>query len=333
MNRPNERQAACKLAMLRTAVLAVLSLLAIPALSQAQYPAQAVRFIVPYAPGGLPDVVIRNVAARLNQRLQQAMVIENRPGAGGVGAAQALLSSPADGYTFIFSDAAMVSISPLIMKDIPYDPKTDLIPVSYTARAPNFIALHPSVKAATLEEFIALVRANPGKITCGSSGVGSLHHLTLELMRHSLGIDVVHVPFRGSGQSVPAMLGGQIDCLLASLAPLAGHAADGRVRIVAFAGTRPTAVAPGIPAIGEAMKGFDSAFVLGVLGKRGTPEQIVRKMSSEIASVLKEPEVGKLLVKLGIEPIGGDPEQYREALRIDAEQMAQAAKIGKLKAE
>jgi tripartite-type tricarboxylate transporter receptor subunit TctC len=319
--------------MMRKILLAALFAAATPAYSQPAYPSQPVRFIVPYAPGGLPDVVIRQVSARLSERLGQGMVVENRPGAGGVSAAQTMLSSPADGYTYVFSDAAMVSISPLVMKNMPYDPRKDFVAVSYTARAPNFIAVHPSVPAGTFAEFVALVKAKPGKITCGSSGIGSLHHLTLELMKSSLGLDVVHVPFRGSGQSVPAMLGGQVDCLLASLAPIAGVASTGRVRILAVAGTQPTAVAPEIPAIGQAMKGFNSAFVLGVLGRRGLPDEVVQKMSSEIAAVLKEPEVQKALAKLGIEPIGGNPEQYREALRIDGEQMAQAARIGNLKAE
>jgi len=319
--------------MRKMAVAALFAAATAPAYAQPAYPSQPVRFIVPYAPGGLPDVVIRQVSARLSERLGQGMVVENRPGAGGVSAAQTMLSSPADGYTYVFSDAAMVSISPLVMKNMPYDPRKDFVPVSYTARAPNFIAVHPSVPANTFAEFVALVKAKPGKITCGSSGIGSLHHLTLELMKSSLGLDVVHVPFRGSGQSVPAMLGGQVDCLLASLAPIAGIASTGRVRILAVAGTQPTAVAPEIPAIGEAMKGFNSAFVLGVLGRRGLPDDVVHKMSSEIAAVVKEPEMQKAMAKLGIEPVGGSPEQYREALRVDGEQMAQAARIGNLKAE
>jgi tripartite-type tricarboxylate transporter receptor subunit TctC len=315
----------------RIALTAVLGVITTPALSQAPYPAQSIRFIVPYAAGGLPDVVMRQIGARLSERLQQGMIVENRPGAGGVSAAQALLSSPADGYTFIFSDAAMVSISPLILKSIPYDPRSDLVPVSYAARAPNFIAVHPSVPATTFAEFVALAKARPGKVTCGSSGVGSLHHLTLEIMKNSLGIDLVHVPFRGSGQSVPAMLGGQIDCLLASLAPLAGIAANGKVRILAFAGTHPSAVAPDIKPIGDAMKGFDSAFVLGVLAKKGVSDEIAQKLSKEIAAVVKEPEIEKGFAKLGVESVGVGPKEYGEALRLDAEQMAQAVRIGKIK--
>lgn len=301
--------------------------------AQSAYPSKPIRFVVPYAAGGLPDVVIRNVGIRLSERLQQSVVVENKPGAGGVVAAETVLSSPADGYTFIFSDAAMLSIAPLLIKSIPYEPARDFRPVSYVARAPNFIAVNAAFPAKNFSEFIIQAKERPGKITCGSSGVGSLHHLTLELLKTSLGVDLVHVPFRGSGQSVPALLGGQIDCLLASLAPLASIVADGRVRILAVAGTNPTPVAPEIPPIGPAMKGFDSAFVLGVLARRDVPEEAVRRLSAEIAAVLKEPTIVSMFAKQGIEAIGGGPVEYEKALAEDARQMAEAVKLGKLKAE
>lgn len=300
------------------------------AMAQAPYPSQPIKIIVPYAPGGLPDVVIRQIGIRIGEKFGQSIVVENRPGAGGVNAAQALLGAPADGYTLIFSDAAMISITPLMLKNLSYDPRTDFAPVSYTARAPNFLAVHPSLPVKTFEEFVALAKREPGKITCGSSGIGSLHHLTLELMKTSLGINVVHVPFRGSGQSVPALIGGQVNCLLASLAPLAGVADAGKVRILAFAGTHPSPAAPDIPAIGEAMKGFDSAFLLGVLAKKGTPEEVKSKLSSEIAVAVKDPSLKGMFHKLGVEPVGAGPQEYAEALRLDARQMAEAVRVGKV---
>jgi tripartite-type tricarboxylate transporter receptor subunit TctC len=244
-----------------------------------------------------------------------------------------LLSSPADGYTLIFSDAAMVTVTPLLLKNLPYNPREELLPVSYTARAPNFIAVNPSVPAKDWPEFVALAKQSPGKITCGSSGVGSVHHLTLEFIKSAVNVDLVHVPFKGSGQSTPALLGGQIDCLLASLAPLTGPAAQGRVRILAYVGSDPSPIAPNIPPIGGDLKGFNSAFILGVLAKKGTPPDVVKRISDEIAAALKMPDVVDALGKIGVEPVGGGPDAYHEALRKDAEEMAVAAKAAKLKAE
>jgi len=316
-----------------TALAICLSGSAPEASAQAAYPTKPIKFIVPYAVGGLPDVVIRNVGLRLGERLQQPIVVENKPGAGGVAAAEALRTSPPDGYTFIFSDAAMLSIAPHIFKNLPYDAAKDFRPVSYVGRAPNFVVVSGDFPAKSFAEFVARAKEQPGTITCGSSGVGSLHHLTLELMQKSLGIKVLHVPFRGSGQSVPALLGGQITCLLASLAPLVAAVADGRVRILAVAGTNPTSVAPNVPPIGAAMNGFDSAFVLGVLARREVPDEIVNKLSSEIAIVLKEPAIINAFTKQGVEAIGGGPAEYEKALAVDAKQMAEAIKLGNLKSE
>ncbi|MFM9969550.1 MAG: Bug family tripartite tricarboxylate transporter substrate binding protein [Burkholderiales bacterium] len=304
-----------------------------PLWAQAAYPSQPIRFIVPYSPGGLPDVVIRQVGIRLGDKLGQSVLVDNRTGAGGISAAQAVLSSPADGYAFLFSDAAMISIAPLMMKNMPYDPQKDLLPVSYTARAPNYVAVHPSVPAATIQEFIALARSKPGTLSCGSSGVGSLHHLTLEWMKKSLDIDVVHVPFKGSGQSVPALLGGQVNCLLASLAPISGAMSAGKIRVLAFAGVRRTSLAPEIPAIGEAMKGFDSAFVLGVLARTNLPMALANRLSGEIAAIVKEPDVVANLKKIGVEAVGQGPREYAEALRIDAEQMANVVRLAAITLE
>lgn len=314
-------------------LLATLASVHSPLWAQGAYPSQPIRFIVPYSPGGLPDVVIRQVGIRLGDKLGQSVLVDNRTGAGGVSAAQAVLSSPADGYSFIFSDAAMISIAPLMMKNMPYDPQKDLFPVSYTARAPNYIAVHPSVPATTMQEFIALARSRPGTLTCGSSGVGSVHHLTLEWMKKSLGIDVIHVPFKGSGQSVPALLGGQVNCLLASLAPIAGAMSAGKIRVLAFAGVQRSSLAPEIPAIGEAMKGFDSAFVLGVLARNGLSMQLANRLSNEIAAIVKLPDVVANLKTIGVEAIGLGPREYGEALRIDAEQMASVVKLAAITLE
>ncbi len=303
------------------------------AAQQAAYPTQPVRFIVPYAAAGLPDIVIRRLSARLAERLGQSVVVENKPGAGGAIAVQALLSAPADGYTFIFSDAAFLSITPLMSKNVPYDPKKDFAPVALVARAPNFLAVNREVAAKTVAEFVALARAKPGLLTCGSSGMGTLHHLTLETMKRNLDIDVVHVPYRGSGQSVPAMASGQTQCTLAALPSLSTFTAGGKARILAIAGSRRSSLAPDVPAMYEGKEGLDFAFLLGAVARRGTPPEMVRRIADELGVVAKEPELVAALQKIGVDPVGAGTAEYEEALRADAEQMAAAVRLAGIKPE
>ena len=201
--------------------------------AQAAYPNRAIRFVVPYAAGGLPDTVARVFAQRLGDKLGQAVVVDNRPGANGVVAAQALATAPKDGYTFLVTDGSMFSINPAIYKNLGYDYKRDFMPVSLAARAPLYLAVNPKVPANTLQEFIALAKARPGTLNYGSSGIGSTHHLTMEAMKASLGLQLTHVPFKGTGQSVPALIGGQVDVLFSALPSLAGFVKAGQVKLIA----------------------------------------------------------------------------------------------------
>jgi tripartite-type tricarboxylate transporter receptor subunit TctC len=182
---------------------------------------------VPYAAGGLPDTVARIFAQRLGDKLGQAVVVDNRPGANGVVAAQALATAPKDGYTFLVTDGSMFSINPAIYKSLGYDYKRDFMPVSLAARAPLYLAVHPKVPANTFQEFIALAKAKPGTLNYGSSGIGSTHHLTMEALKASLGLQITHVPFKGTGQSVPALIGGQVEVLFSALPSLVGFVKGG----------------------------------------------------------------------------------------------------------
>src|ERR1700682_91452 len=192
------------------AVLATLTAFAGPVFAQSAYPSKAVTFVVPYAPGGLPDTVARVVGQKLSEKWGQPVVIENKPGGNGVVAAQALSSKPADGYTLMVTDGSMFSINPYIYKSLPYDPVKDFTFISLIARAPLFLAVAPSLPANNFTEFVAMVKAKRGYYTDGSSGIGSIHHLTMESIKGSVGIDLLHVPFKGTGQSIPALVRGQV---------------------------------------------------------------------------------------------------------------------------
>jgi tripartite-type tricarboxylate transporter receptor subunit TctC len=220
------------------------------------YPNRPIKFVVPYAAGGLPDTVARIYAQRLGDKLGQSVVVDNRPGANGVVAAQALATAPKDGYTFLVTDGSMFSINPAIYKNLGYDYKRDFMPVSLAARAPLYLAVNPKVPVNTLQEFIALAKAKPGTLNYGSSGIGSTHHLTMEAMKAALGLQITHVPFKGTGQSVPALIGGQVEVLFSALPSLAGFVKGGQVKLLANNAAQRSSQEPNVPAIAEIIPGF-----------------------------------------------------------------------------
>jgi len=290
------------------------------------YPTRTIKFIVPYAVGGLPDIVIRRVGQRLSEKIGQPVVIDNLPGAGGINAGQTFINLPADGYHFIFSDSAMLSITPLVFSKVPYDVKKDFLPISYLAKAPFFLAVNPKVPAKNLEEFIQLAKSKPGEISCGSSGEGSLHHLTIEAMQIAFGIKLLHIPYKGTGQSVPAVIAGQVDCVLAAMPSLAGFVASDRVRILASASSGVSPLAPNVKPMGQDIKDFDYAFLLGVIGKPGTPQVAIDKLNFEFAEIMKEPDMIQKLALIGVEPIGQGSEVFKKALDKDAESLKNTVK-------
>ena len=322
-------------ALRRTAALAATTLL--PGVARAQapagYPNKAIRFVVPYAAGGFPDTVARIVSQRLGDRLGQSVIVDNRPGANGGVAAGVLTSSPADGYQFLVTDGSMFSINPLIYSKLTYDPKKDFIPVALVASAPLFLALHPKVPANDLKGFIDYVKANPGKVNYGSSGIGSTHHLTVEAMKTSLGLEMVHVPFKGTGQSVPALVGGQVDMLYSAYPSLIGFVKDGRIKLIATNAAKRSSLAPDLPAIAELVPGFDFAPIVGVFAPAGTPQPIIQKLAADIVAVTKMPETVQQMEAAGIVPVGQGPDDYAKAIASENARMAPAIKAAGMKQE
>ena len=309
--------------------------LALPMLANAQgaYPNRPIKFVVPYSAGGLPDTVARIFAQRLGDRLGQSVVVDNRPGANGVVAAQALATAPKDGYTFMVTDGSMFSINPAIYKNLTYDYKRDFIPVSLAARAPLYLAANTKVPFNSLQEFIALAKAKPGTLNYGSSGIGSTHHLTMEAMKAALGLQITHVPFKGSGQSVPALIGGQVDVLFSALPSLSGFAKAGQAKLLASNAASRSSLEPNVPVIAEIIPGFDFAPIVGVLAATGTPASAIERISAEMAQIAKMPEVIETLNKAGIDPIGSGPADYNKAILGENERLAKAIVAAGIKAE
>lgn len=308
----------------------------VPVAAQAQaqdFPSRPVRFIVPYSPGGLPDTVARVISQRLQEGLGQSVVVENKPGGSGAAAAAVLMQAPADGYTLLLTDGPMLAITPLVVKKMAYDAEKDFVPVSLVGTAPLFLAVHSGVKANTLDELIAMGKADPGKLNYGSSGNGSIHHLTAEAMNAGLGITVTHVPFKGSANSIPAMVGGQVDMAFASPPSLMGFVKAGKVKLLAINSAKRSPLAPDVPTLGEKIPGFDFAFNVAVLAKAGTPPAVVQRLSAEIAKAVKHPDVIQKLEGAGVEAVGGSPEQLASALSREGKRVVDAAKRANLHVE
>lgn len=297
------------------------------------YPVKPVRILVGYSPGGLPDTVARIVAQRLGEKWGQQVVVENRPSANAVVAADAVAKAAPDGYLLLVTDSSTTAINPFIYAKLPYQPK-DLLPVSLVARAPLFLAANDTLPAKTFQEFVALAKAQPGKLSYGSSGIGSTHHLAMESLKASLGLFIVHVPYRGTGQSVPALIGGQVPVVFSAYPSLASYVRAGQVKLLAVNSLQRSKLAPDVPTIAElAIPGFDFAPTIGVFAPAGTPADVVNKIATDIAQVVRIPEVVQQMSNLGIEAVGGSPAEYAAQLKGDAERYEVAVKRSGAKAE
>jgi tripartite-type tricarboxylate transporter receptor subunit TctC len=295
------------------------------------YPNHLIRFIVPYAAGGLPDTVARIVASRLTTELGQSVVVENKPGANGVVAAGALASSAKDGYTFIVTDGSMVSINPALYPNLSYQPKRDFTPVSLIASSPLFLATTTKTGINSLDDLVKRAKAAPGRVDYGSSGIGSSHHLSMEALDAAMGIQMTHVPFKGTGQSVPALMSGQVNVVFAALPSLSGFVEKGEMKILAANSDKRSVLAPNIPALGETIPGYNFAVSIGVLGAKGVPDYAVERLSKAIAKVVAEPEVVKHMATLGIESIGGNAAQYEKVLDDETSRYATVIKSANVK--
>jgi tripartite-type tricarboxylate transporter receptor subunit TctC len=292
-----------------------------------------VRFIVGYSPGGLPDTVARIVAQKLGERWKQQVVVENKPGANSNIAADFVAKSAGDGYTLLVTDNSTTAINPFLYAKMPFDAEKDLVPVVMVARAPLFLAVHSSVSANTFQELVALVKSKPGEFTYGSSGIGSTHHLCMEFLKSAMGLTITHVPFKGTGQSVPALVGGQVPMVFSAYPSLAAYAKDGRVKLLAANSLKRSAFAQNIPTISETVPGFDFAPTIGIFSPRGTPKELVNKVSADAREVVKLADTVTRLINLGIDAEGTTPEEYAASLKADAERYSKAVKLSGAKAD
>jgi tripartite-type tricarboxylate transporter receptor subunit TctC len=298
------------------------------------WPAKPVRMVVPYAAGGLPDTMARILGTRLGEALGQQMVVENRGGAGGISGTEAVAKAPPDGYTLLVADVGQVAINPHVYASLPYDPLKDLVPVTLLGTTSLFLVAHPGVPAANFAELVALARARPGKLNYGSSGTGSIHHLATEALKAALKLDIVHVPYKGMGQAVPALLGGQVSFLFSALPAIESHVKAGKLKLLAISTPKRSAQAPEVPTVAElGVPGYDFAPEIGVLAPGGIAPGLVARISAELAKAVKSADVSQRYLQLGIEAVGSTPEAYHARIRAAYERYAQVVKASGAKAE
>ncbi len=303
----------------RTLLFAPPALLAAPALTWAQpgYPAKPIRYIVPVAAGGGSDMVGRTVTERWGALLKQSFVVDNQGGGGGVIACQATARAAPDGYTLLQGYVATHGTSPATRK-LPYDPIKDFTPVGMIGATPNVLVVNAALPVKTVQEFIAYVRRNPGKLSYGSAGQGSLTHLTMELFKQQINSFMVHIPYRGVAPAFTDLIGGQTQAMFPGLAAAVPHIRSGRVRPLAVTGLQRHPQFKDLPTLDESgFKGFDAQQWYGVVGPAGMPAAIVKQLNDTLATVLAAPDLRDKLAVEAIEPTVMSPEKFAEFIRAD----------------
>ena len=293
--------------------IATASLLAalLPGAAHAQgYPNKPIRLIVPYAPGGATDIIGRAAAAELTKTMGQQVIIENRPGAGGnLGAEQVARSAP-DGYTLLVSPSSLHGITPFLYTTLPYDPNKDLAPVIVLGSFANVLVMNPSIKANSVSELVALIKASPGKFTYASSGSGSTIHLSGEMFKSMLNLDIAHVPYKGSSPALTDLMGGQVSIMFDNIPSAITFIRSGKLKPLATTGPTRSSSLPELPTMIEAgFPGYISTAWFGIVAPAGTPKEIIARINAEGQKVTKSPDFIKRMNELGYDIVGGSPEQ------------------------
>jgi len=317
-----------KLSRVVTQALLLLLFVLITGTSAAQqYPDRPVRLIVPFPPGGGADLVARAISERLGKQLGQSVVIENKPGAGATIGADYVAKSAPDGYTILYCTPGPQIINPYLMKKLPYNPATAFASIARLVVIPNILVVYPGLPVKSLKELIELAKAQPGKINFSSSGIGASSHLAGELLKASAGIQIVHVPYKGSGTSVQDLLGGNVQMAIDSINVYLPYVKSGRLRALAVSTLERSPLLPDLPTMAETLPGFDAYAMNYATAPAGTPRPIIERLNREINAVLKAPEVRERLVGMGAIPTGGTPEELDQAIKSETQKWKKVIEI------
>jgi len=313
--------------MNRREALAAIALLAagapLRALAQAPYPASAIHIIVPFTPGGSTDILARALGQALNSAWKQAVIIDNKPGAGGSIGAEAAARSAPDGYTLLMGHIGTLAVNPTLYTKLRYDPLKDFAPVALVAMVPNVLVVNPAVPAHSVRELIALAKAKPGALTYGSGGVGSAANLAMEYFKLRTGTDITHIPYKGTGPALTDIIGGQLSMSMMGLPPVLGHIRGQKLRPLASAGRERLPQLPDVPTLIEAgVSDFEATQWYGIVAPAGTPAAVVDRLAGQIGASLSEPGLKKHLEAEGAQPATMGPAAFGRFIRAEIERWA-----------
>jgi len=312
-------------------LLFALAVAALPAFSQT---GKAIRLVIPFGAGGAPDVIARLMAPAMSADLGTAVVVDNRPGATGIIAAEHVKTSPPDGATLFVADSAHFAINPALRANLPYDPQKDFVPVIEVASSMIYVAVPAQSPAKNVQDLVALSKSRAQGITYGSSGTGTPHHLSLELLKLQSGGNFVHVPFKGVAQSVPAVLSGDVDVVVAGPASLLPHVRAGKVRMIAAVNPMRWSRMPELPTIAESgFSQFALDVTIGLLAPAATPPETVRRLNEAAAKALRSPDVAGKAADIGLEMIAGTPEAFAQSIQRQRDNYGRIVKISGAKAD
>ena len=298
------------------------------------YPAKPIRLVVPAAPGGGADFLARIVGVKLGELVGQSVVVENRAGASGTIAADGTAKSPGDGYTVLMGQSTSIVIAPQLYPKLPYDTLRDLKPVTLVAEVPNVMVVHPSVPANTVKELIALAKAKPEMLNFGSSGNGAPSHLAGEMFKSATGTRLVHVPYKGAGPAVNALIAGEIQVMFAPIVAVLPQVKSGRLRALGVTSAKRSAAAPDLPTLAEAgLAGYEISSWFGLFVPASTPAAVVDKLFKETTRVLKSPDVIERFAKEGAEPVGSTPADFNNYVRTEFVKYNKVIKDNGIKAD
>jgi tripartite-type tricarboxylate transporter receptor subunit TctC len=315
-----------KRTFLKLLAAAVTTRLALPAFAQAGYPNKPIKIIAPVQPGGGVDLVARTIADQLGKALDQAIIVENQSGGGGVIASLATARAAPDGYTLMVGYVGTHGTNPAVRK-LPYDAVKDFTPIAMVGGTPNILVVPPSLPVSTLKEFVQYVKANAGKLSYGSSGPGTLTHLAMEQLKVAADLDMQHVPYRGIGPAITDILGGQTQALFPGLAAALPHIKAGKMKPLAITGTRRDRLVPDVPTFEESgYPGFDGVQWYGIVGPANMPAPLVKRLNEEINKLLESPDLRQRLSGEALEPMPMSPQQFGQYIRDDIARWSRLAK-------
>jgi len=316
------------------ALLALLLALLLPHIAAAQtsYPSKPVRLVVPSATGGGTDILARVIAQKLSESFAQQFVVDNRPGAGQMIGIEIVAKSPPDGHTLVMA-ASTLAINPIMYKKVPYDAVRDFSPVTQVATLANVLVVHPSLSVKSVAELIALAKQRPGQINFASAGIGTSPQMSVELLKSMAGIDMVHIPYKGTAPGVVDVLSGQVSMMAPNVLTALPHIKAGKLRALGVTTGRRIEALPEVPAIAESLPGYESTQWYGVLAPAGTPREIVSKLHVEIARTLRLPDVKERLAADGAEPVGSSPDEFAALIKSEIEKWTRVAKAAGIRPE